>query len=221
MNQIQKFILSSIYCNNLINDPSWDSLISYLVHKKDLAAEFYLSTIIDLKKSGNIIIKDKLNSKGSKQLVCHLSDNGRSKIKVVLVGGVFDILHPGHIYTLKTAKSFGDVLVVIVATNSTALKMKKNKYIYHDEKQRQDLVSSLSFVDLSLVGKEGSLYDTVSLVKPDIIALGYDQSHDEKDVQKNCVERGLRLNVIRLSSPIPKTKSSIIKRNLGNYLYDI
>jgi cytidyltransferase-like protein len=137
------------------------------------------------------------------------------------VGGVFDLLHPGHIHTLKSAKSFGDVLVVVVATTSTALKLKKNRDIYHDEKQRQELVASLSFVDLSIIGKEGTLYDTVSFVKPDIIALGYDQKHDEKEVQKNCLERGMELDVIRLSSPIPRIKSTMIKRSLGNSFYDI
>jgi FAD synthetase len=221
MNSSQKFILSSIYCNSLINGPTLDSLISYIENKKDLNAEIFFSTLIDLEKLGYVILKYEPNTEESKQIVCQLSDLGRSKIKVVLVGGVFDILHLGHIYTLKTAKSFGDILVVIVATNSTALKMKKNRDIYHDEKQRQELVSSLSFVDLSLIGKEGTLYDTVSFVKPDIIALGYDQSHDEKEIQKNCFERGLRLNVVRLSSTIPKIKSTLIKRSLGNYFYDL
>ena len=221
MNSLQKFILGSIYCNNLINGSSWDSLISYIRNKKGLNVEVYMTALFDLEKSGYVVMKDELNSDGSRIIVCHLSDLGRSKIKVVLVGGVFDILHPGHIYTLKNAKSFGDILVVVVATNSTALKMKKNRNVYHDENQRQELVSSLSFVDLSLVGKEGTLYNTVSLVKPDIIALGYDQSHNEKEIQKNCFELGLKLSVIRLSSPIPKIKSSIIKRNLGSHFYDI
>jgi cytidyltransferase-like protein len=221
MNSLQKFILGSIYCNNLINGSSWDSLISYIRNKKDLDVEFYMTALSDLEKSEYVMIKDEFNSDGSRIIVCHLSDLGRSKIKVVLVGGVFDILHPGHIHTLKNAKSFGDILVVVVATNSTALKMKENRNIYHDENQRQELVSSLSFVDLSLVGKEGTLYNTVSLVKPDIIALGYDQSHNEKEIQKKCFELGLKLNVIRLSSPIPKIKSSIIKRSLGCNFYDI
>jgi len=151
-----------------------------------------------------------------------LSSNlSRFKIKAVFVGGVFDILHPGHIYTLKAAKSYGDILVVIVATSSTALKLKKNRSIYHDEKQRQELVSSLSFVDLSLIGKEGTLYDTVSIVKPNIIALGYDQSHNEKEIQKNCFDLGLKIRVVRLSSPNPKIKSSVIKESLGNTFYDI
>jgi cytidyltransferase-like protein len=137
------------------------------------------------------------------------------------MGGVFDLLHPGHIHTLKSAKSYGDVLVVVVATTSTALKLKKNRNIYHDENHRRELVASLSFVDLSLIGKEGTLYDTVSFVKPDIIALGYDQAHNEKEIQKNCLERGIKLDVIRLSSPIPEIKSTLIKRSLGNTFYEI
>src|SRR5690348_13214218 len=117
MNSSQKFILRSIYCNHLINGPTLNSLISYIENKKDLNAEIFFSTLIDLEKLGYVILKYELNTEGSKQIVCHLSDLGRSKIKVVLVGGVFDILHLGHIHTLKTAKSFGDILVVIVATN--------------------------------------------------------------------------------------------------------
>jgi len=221
MNTLQKFILGSIYCNNLTNSSTLNSVISYLKNKIDLDTQFYTKRINDLERHGYIIIKDGFDKQGSKQVLCYLSNLGRSKIKVVFVGGVFDILHPGHIYTLKAAKSYGDILVVIVATSSTALKLKKNRSIYHDEKQRQELVSSLSFVDLSLIGKEGTLYDTVSIVKPNIIALGYDQSHNEKEIQKNCFDLGLKISVVRLSSPNPKIKSSVIKESLGNTFYDI
>ena len=46
------------------------------------------------------------------------------KKKIVLAGGVFDIIHPGHIHTLNAAKALGDVLVVAIATDRTAEKMK-------------------------------------------------------------------------------------------------
>src|SRR5262249_49298342 len=46
---------------------------------------------------------------------------GRDAIKVVLVGGVFDLIHPGHIRTLLAARSHGDVLIVVIARTSTAL----------------------------------------------------------------------------------------------------
>ncbi|NDF30451.1 MAG: cytidyltransferase, partial [Nitrososphaeria archaeon] len=45
-----------------------------------------------------------------------LTDFGRTTLHVVLAGGVFDIIHPGHIYTLNAAKALGDVLVVVIAT---------------------------------------------------------------------------------------------------------
>ena len=123
--------------------------------------------------------------------------------------------------TLKAAKAQGDVLVVVVAKTSTAIKLKKDRKIYHDEKLRRELVSSLSFVDLAVIGKEGTLYDTVEYVKPDIIALGYDQAHSEKDISENCQKRNLRLRVIRLNTPIPGTKSSHIKNELGDSFYGI
>ena len=66
---------------------------------------------------------------------------------IVLAGGVFDIIHPGHIHTLNAAKLLGDVLVVVVATDNTAVKMKKRTPI-HSQEQRQELVNSLEVVDL-------------------------------------------------------------------------
>lgn len=221
MNSLEKFILGSIYCNNLANVSNPVSIIPYLKNKMDLDNEFYFDKIMDLEKHGYLkIMNDTMDTQKSNQIICCLSGLGRSKVKVVFVGGVFDLLHPGHIHTLKSAKSYGDILVVIVATTATALKLKKNRNIYHDEVQRQELVASLSFVDLSLIGKEGTLYDTVSFVQPDIIALGYDQTHNEKEIQKNCLERGLKLSIVRLSSPIPKIKSTMIKKSLGNTFYD-
>ncbi len=71
-----------------------------------------------------------------------LTEIGRESLRVVLAGGVFDIIHPGHISTLNAAKALGDVLVVVVATDNTAVKMKKRRPI-HSQEQRQELVNSL------------------------------------------------------------------------------
>jgi cytidyltransferase-like protein len=146
---------------------------------------------------------------------------GRDALKVVLVGGVFDVIHPGHIHTLKAAKQHGDVLVVVVARTSTAAKIKQGRKIYHGEDLRRELVSSLSFVDLAIVGSEVSLYDTVERVSPDIIALGYDQIHSEKEISENCKDRNLTVRIIRLNTPVPGIKSSQIKDEMGNSIYGI
>jgi cytidyltransferase-like protein len=166
---------------------------------------------------------DKLKHLAEKGLVDgkKLTFIGRDAIKVVLVGGVFDLIHPGHIHTLKAAKKVGDVLLVVIARTATAQKIKKDRKIYHDESMRKELVESLNFVDIALIGREGTLYDTVEYVKPNVIALGYDQAHSEKDVAENCKKRNLNVQVIRLSTPIPGSKSSKMKEELGDNIYGI
>ncbi|SVE62492.1 uncharacterized protein METZ01_LOCUS515346, partial [marine metagenome] len=52
------------------------------------------------------------------------------KKKIVLAGGVFDIIHPGHIHTLNAAKALGGILVVAIATDKTAKKMKKRSPLH-------------------------------------------------------------------------------------------
>ncbi len=91
----------------------------------------------------------------------------------------------------------------------------------HDEELRKELVSSLKFVDIAILGHEGDIYKTVELVRPNLIALGYDQVHQEKQITQECEKRGLDLQVVRLQSPLPDLKSSSIKKNLGQSLYNI
>jgi glycerol-3-phosphate cytidylyltransferase-like family protein len=86
---------------------------------------------------------------------------------------------------------------------------------------RKELVSSLAFVDLAVIGSQVSLYDTVERVSPDIIALGYDQIHSEKEISQNCKDRNLSVRIIRLNTPVPGIKSSQIKDALGNSIYGI
>jgi len=149
-----------------------------------------------------------------------LTEIGRNSLRVVLAGGVFDIIHPGHIYTLNAAKALGDVLVVVVATDNTAVKMKKRNPI-HSQEQRQELVNSLSMVDLCLIGKEDDIFKTVNLVRPEIIALGYDQVHQEKFITEGCKKIKLDAKVARLQSPIPDSSSSKIEKEYGKSIHGI
>jgi len=208
MELMDKAILTSLYISNI--DPV-TCAFSRIKSMLPISQEIFDSRIQKLTDFGFIEKEDRSK----------LTFIGRDMLKVVLVGGVFDLIHPGHIHTLKAAKQQGNVLVVVVARMSTAVKIKKNRRIYHDENLRKELVSSLSFVDLAIIGKEGTLYDTVEYVKPDIIALGYDQAHSEKDIAENCRKRNMNIRVIRLNSPIPGTKSSKIKQELGSAFYRI
>ena len=149
-----------------------------------------------------------------------LTEMGRDSLRIVLAGGVFDIIHPGHIHTLNAAKLLGDVLVVVVATDNTAVKMKKRTPI-HSQEQRQELVKSLEVVDLCLIGQENDIFKTVNHVKPQIIALGYDQIHQERYITEGCKKIKLNAKVARLQSPIPESSSSKIEKEYGESIHGI
>ncbi|MEW5936349.1 MAG: adenylyltransferase/cytidyltransferase family protein [Candidatus Thermoplasmatota archaeon] len=114
----------------------------------------------------------------------------------VMATGVFDILHMGHLHFLQEARRLGDELVVVVATDATA-RARKHEPITSQE-MRLELVSALKPVDMAVLGKEGDIFEILEEIKPDIIALGYDQTHDPNKIIEECRRRGIEVKVIRL-----------------------
>ena len=96
----------------------------------------------------------------------------RRNIKVGLTGGVFDLIHLGHIRMLKQAKESVDVLIVVVAREEMIIK--KGRKPIHSLEERVELVNSIKFVDLAIPGKENKL-ETLREVEPDVVFYGYDQ----------------------------------------------
>ena len=205
MDVIDNLILSALYVATISEyDP-----IEYIKRRNHLSEDFIHERIDYLLKNG-LVENDKKT----------LTDVGRTSLKVILAGGVFDIIHPGHIHTLNAAKSLGDVLVVVVATDKTAEKM-KNRVPLHNQDQRKTLVNSLSMVDLCIVGYEGDIFKTVKKVGPEIIALGYDQVHQEKFITDGCKNLDLNVKVARLQSPTPEISSSKIEEKYGENIHDL
>jgi FAD synthetase len=125
----------------------------------------------------------------------------RGKKKVVLASGVFDLLHLGHVKFLEEAKKAGGKdaeLIVIIARDSTVEENKGRKPIM-SENQRRALVESLKVVDEAVLGFEKfDLGDVIERIKPDIIALGYDQAEMEKGVKEYVNKHKLNIKVIRV-----------------------
>ena len=118
------------------------------------------------------------------------------KEKVVLATGVFDILHMGHLYYLTEARKLGDRLVVVVARDETARRLKRQPIV--PEHLRLEMVRGLKPVDEAVLGDRDDFYKVVEMVRPDIIAIGHDQSHDPEKIKKELEGRGLDAMVIRL-----------------------
>ena len=142
------------------------------------------------------------------------------KKKIVLAGGVFDIIHPGHIHTLNAAKALGDVLIVAIATDKTAQKMKKRPPL-HNQELRRELVSYLSMVDRAVIGHEDDIFETVKEIQPSVIVLGYDQIHQEKFIANGCKRINLDVEIVRLQSPVPDLSSSEIEKEYGKDIHGL
>ena len=94
--------------------------------------------------------------------------------KIVLVGGCFDVLHPGHVVFLRNAKAQGDILVVLLESDATVRKIKGDNRPLHNQKERAQILSALRFVDyvvlLPLMSDNGAYDAIVKTLRPAVIA---------------------------------------------------
>ncbi|MCI4351662.1 MAG: FAD synthase [Thermoplasmata archaeon] len=116
----------------------------------------------------------------------------------VMATGVFDLLHPGHLHFLEQAKALGDELVVVVARDQTARRLKHEPYV--PETLRRVMVEALKPVDRAILGSTTDIFATVVDVRPDIIALGHNQAFDATEVESECHRRGVKVKVVRLGA---------------------
>jgi FAD synthetase len=136
------------------------------------------------------------------------------KQRVVLASGVFDLLHLGHVRFLEDAKKAGGPdakLIVIIAKDSTAEKLKSRKPIMSED-QRRALVESLRVVDEAVLGYEGlDIGEVIEKIKPNVIALGYDQSEMEQEVKEYLSKHNLSVSIVRIGKYGENTLDSSTK----------
>ena len=112
------------------------------------------------------------------------------------------------------------MLIVAIATDKTAQKMKKRQPL-HNQELRRELVSCLSMVDKAIVGHEDDIFETVRAIKPDIIVLGYDQVHQNQFISDGCKRINLDVEIVRLQSPVPELSSSEIEKEYGKDIHGL
>jgi len=125
----------------------------------------------------------------------------------IMAQGTFDILHPGHLHYFRESKELGDELVVVIARDS---RVSDRKGLHFSEDDRRKMVEALEIVDQAVLGNEGNIYETVREIDPDVITLGYDQSHDEEEVREMAEDAtGHGVDVIRISGKKGYSSSNI------------
>jgi rfaE bifunctional protein nucleotidyltransferase chain/domain len=129
--------------------------------------------------------------------------------KKVLVGGCFDILHYGHIHFLKEAKKKGNYLIIALESDENTKKLKGVGRPIHSQKQRREILESLSFVDevieLPEMKSDEDYKKLVMKIKPDVIAITEGDIMKKKK-EKYALEVGAKLIEIKKIPNISSTK---------------
>lgn len=94
--------------------------------------------------------------------------------KIVLSGGCFDVLHPGHVIFLEKAKKAGDILVVFLESDKKVRELKGIGRPIHSQEERAKVLSALSAVDyivmLPYMNRDKEYDQLIMKIKPDVIA---------------------------------------------------
>lgn len=97
--------------------------------------------------------------------------------KVVFTNGCYDILHPGHVRLLESARSLGDVLVLALNTDDSVARLKGPTRPLLSEQQRTQMALALAAVDAVTLFDEDTPRELIAAVLPDVLVKGADWSH--------------------------------------------
>tara|TARA_A100001015_G_scaffold321034_1_gene449761 strand:+ start:4237 stop:5748 length:1512 start_codon:yes stop_codon:yes gene_type:complete len=147
----------------------------------------------------------------------HLKKN---KKKIVLCHGVFDLVHLGHIEHFKSAKNFGEFLIVSL-TIDKFIKKGPGRPVFNQQ-QRMDYLKQIKIIDEVILSNSSSSIDVINFIKPDFYVKGPDYKDNLKDkTQKIILEkRAVEKNggKIKFTNDITFSSSNIL--NTSNYIFN-
>ena len=111
------------------------------------------------------------------QLITLRAEWKRAGKRVVFTNGCYDVLHPGHIRLLESARSLGDVLILALNTDASVQRLKGPTRPLISEDQRAELASALAAVDAVTFFNEDTPRELIAAVLPDVLIKGADWTH--------------------------------------------
>jgi D-beta-D-heptose 7-phosphate kinase/D-beta-D-heptose 1-phosphate adenosyltransferase len=107
--------------------------------------------------------------------------------KIVFTNGCFDLIHTGHTRYLAKAKSFGDLLIVAVNSDSSVRMIKGEKRPINTQAERAEILAALESVDFVTIFDEPDPHKIISDLQPDVLVKGGDWPI-EKIIGRDIVE---------------------------------
>lgn len=107
-------------------------------------------------------------------LIVRFGPGKRNGKRVVFTNGCFDLLHPGHIRSLETARGLGDVLIVGINSDESVRTLKGEGRPVIPEQERAEILASLECVDAVVIFDEFTPQRVVAALVPDVLVKGGD-----------------------------------------------
>ena len=123
-----------------------------------------------------------------------------------MVFGTFDMIHAGHEDFFRQARALAPdpYLIVSVARDTVAARIKGGNP-RRNERERKSLLERNALVDRVVLGQEDGYIEHIIAEKPDVIALGYDQSGEYVDrLERDLATAGLVVKIVRLEPYHPE-----------------
>ncbi len=140
-----------------------------------------------------------------------LAGERRGGRTVVFTNGCFDLLHPGHVRSLREARGFGDLLVVGLNSDRSAARLGKGPgrpILTEDE--RAEMLAALEMVDYVTIFDEDTPLELIRAVEPDVLVKGGDWN--EADIIGAELVRGRGGRVERMTYHPGLSTTEVLRR---------
>ena len=133
---------------------------------------------------------------------------------VVFTNGVFDLLHPGHVDVLRSARECGECLVVALNTDASVRRLKGDGRPVRSQEARAYVVAALEAVDAVTLFDEDTPHDLIVALAPDVIVKGGDYNPSTVVGAAEVVARGGKVVIVPLTPG--QSTTSIIEKLRAN-----
>jgi len=118
--------------------------------------------------------------------------------RLVFTNGCYDILHPGHLTLLETARSFGDQLLVAINSDASVRRLKGEGRPIVPEQDRARMLLALRVVDAVVLFDQDTPGELIDLLLPDVLVKGGDWSAETVVGAQTVQQAGGEVRIVPL-----------------------
>jgi D-glycero-beta-D-manno-heptose 1-phosphate adenylyltransferase len=107
--------------------------------------------------------------------------------KIVWTNGCFDLLHAGHVHSLRDAKALGDMLIVGINSDASARHIKGPQRPIMSQEDRAEMLSALKMVDYVVIFDEDEPSAALARLQPDIHCKGNEYADGKRPVPERAI----------------------------------